>query len=488
MGLCRCQQLDVSNRCHKPRSGATVGLSARLIHLYLSLRTPVLLKLYLKHGQPNRQDVRRYILPSTRFSKQTNRPSAQDRIAQVANHLSSSGKPSLLEKHPDDIVVTTALRTAITKGGRGGFKDTAAADLLVGAFTSLLERSGIDPSLVEDIAVGTVLAPGGGATEFRAAALAAGFPESTAVKSLNRQCSSGLQACVDIANAIKTGMIEIGIGAGVESMSTQYGPQAVTEFSELLENHKSAAECKVPMGVLSEQMAKDRNVPRSAQDAFAANSYKKAIEAQKKGLFDEEIAPLKVKYTDPKTDEESEITVSRDDGVREGITAESLSKIKPAFAKDGSIHAGNASQISDGAAAVLLMKRSTAEKLGQKILGKYVSASIVGVPPLLMGIGPWKAIPVALGKAGISKDDVDIYEINEAFASQCLWCANELQIPHEKINPKGGAIAFGHPLGCTGARQVSTLLYELRRTGKKVGVTSMCVGTGMGMAAVWVAE
>jgi acetyl-CoA acyltransferase 1 len=235
---------------------------------------------------------------------------------------------------------------------------------------------------VEDISVGSVLAPGGGATEFRAAALAAGFPEATAVKSLNRQCSSGLQACVDIANAIRSGMIDIGIGAGVESMSQQYGPQAVTEFSELLEEHKQAAECKVPMGVLSEQMAKDRNISRQDQDRFAAESYRKALAAQKEGLFDAEIAPIKVKYEDPKTEKVTEITVSKDDEVREA-SFESLSKIKPAFAKDGSIHAGNASQISDGAAAVLLMKRSTAERLGQMILGKYVAASVVGVPPLL---------------------------------------------------------------------------------------------------------
>lgn len=267
-----------------------------------------------------------------------------------------------------------------------------------------------------------------------------------------------------------------------------YSPGAVTEFSELLESHKEAANCKVPMGVLSEQMAKDRSVDRKSQDAFASSSYQKAVAAQKAGLFDQEIAPLTVKWTDPKTDEEKTITVSRDDGVREGMTPESLGKIRPAFAKDGSIHAGNASQISDGAAAVLLMRRSVAEKLNQPILGKYVAASIVGVPPLLMGIGPWKAIPVALEKAGIDIDSVDIFEINEAFASQCLWCANELKIPMEKINPKGGAIAFGHPLGCTGARQVSTLLYELKRTGKKIGVSSMCIGTGMGMAAVWVAE
>jgi acetyl-CoA acyltransferase 1 len=417
---------------------------------------------------------------------------ALDRLSQLGNQISggtaAGGKAKLLEKNPDDIVVTAALRTAITKGGKGGFKDTFAADLMAGALKGIIERSKINPALVEDIVVGTVLAPGGGATEMRAASLAAGFPDSTAVRTLNRQCSSGLQACVDIANQIRSGMIEVGIGAGVESMSTQYGPGAVSEFSELLESHPEAANCKVPMGVLSEKMAKDRGIPRTTQDAFAAASFRKAAEAQAAGLFKEEILPLKVKFEDPKSGETKEIVVDRDDGVRPGVTAESLGKIRAAFAKDGSIHAGNASQVSDGAAAVLLMKRSTAEKLGQPILGKYVAASIVGVPPLLMGLGPWKAIPKVFELTGINKDDVDIFEINEAFASQCLFCANELGLPQEKINPKGGAIAFGHPLGCTGARQVSTLLYELKRTGGKVGVTSMCIGTGMGMAAVWVAE
>ncbi|KAK0617322.1 3-ketoacyl-CoA thiolase, partial [Immersiella caudata] len=358
---------------------------------------------------------------------------------------------------------------------------------MAGAFKGLIERSGINPALVEDICVGTVLAPGGGATEMRAAALVAGFPDTAAVRTLNRQCSSGLQACVDVANQIRAGMIEIGIGAGVESMSTQYGPGAVTEFSDLLESHPEAANCKVPMGVLSEDMAKARGVTRAAQDAFAAASFQKAVKAQAEGLFKEEIYPLKVKFEDPKSGETKEIVVDKDEGIRPGVTVESLGKIRPAFAKDGSIHAGNASQVSDGAAAVLLMKRSTAEKLGQKILGKYVAASIVGVPPLLMGVGPWKAIPKVFEITGLTKEDVDIFEINEAFASQCLWCANELGIPQEKINPKGGAIAFGHPLGCTGARQVSTLLYELKRRNEKIGVTSMCVGTGMGMAAVWVA-
>ncbi|KAL8395090.1 hypothetical protein RB595_002849 [Gaeumannomyces hyphopodioides] len=418
---------------------------------------------------------------------------ALDRLTQISGQLSGAlasggGRAKILEKHADDIVVTACLRTAFTKGGKGGFKDTQASDLMAGALKGIITRSRLNPALVQDICVGTVLAPGGGATEMRAAALVAGFPETTAVRTLNRQCSSGLQACVDVANQIKSGMIEIGVGAGVESMSTNYGPQAVAEFSELLEAHQEAANCKVPMGVLSEQMAKDRHVSRQSQDAFAAASYQKAAKAQAEGLFREEIEPLRVKFEDPKSGETKEVVVDRDDGVRPGVTAESLGKIKASFAKDGSIHAGNASQISDGAAAVLLMKRSTAERLGQQILGKFVQASIVGVKPLLMGEGPWAAIPKLFELTGVSKDDIDIFEINEAFASQCLWCANELGLPQEKINPKGGAIAFGHPLGCTGARQVSTLLYELRRTGNKVGVTSMCIGTGMGMAALWVAE
>ncbi|KAJ5899652.1 3-ketoacyl-CoA thiolase peroxisomal [Penicillium taxi] len=398
------------------------------------------------------------------------------RLAKVESHLNfNTQNPNtsigagndITFKHPDDIVVTCALRSALTKGGKGGFKDTQAADLLAGVLKAVIEKSGIDPKAIEDIAVGSVLPP-------------VAVPQSSVRLPF-------LLAIIDIANAIKSDMIDVGIGAGVESMSLQYGPGAVTEFSELLESHPASANCKVPMLILSEDMAKDRNVSRATQDAFAASSYQKAEKAQKEGLFKEEITPLKVNWVDPKSGETKTINVEADDGIRPGMTEESLSKIR-AVVKGGSIHAGNASQISDGAAAVLLMKRSTALRLGQTIIGKYVSASVIGVDPLLMGLGPWKAIPIALEKAGITKDQVDIYEINEAFASQCVYCVDQLGLPIEKVNPKGGAIAFGHPLGCTGARQVSTLLTELKRTNKKVGVTSMCVGTGMGVAAVWVAE
>ena len=248
-------------------------------------------------------------------------------------------------------------------------------------------------------------------------------------------------------------------------------------------------------------MAKKYNISRRAQDEFAASSYQKAEAAQKAGLFDAEIYPLTVKVTDPKTGEETSVTVKKDDGVRPGTTVESLSKLKPAFSKDGSTHAGNASQVSDGAAAVILARRSVAEKHGLPIIGKFVAGTVVGVPPAIMGIGPAVAIPKLLNKTGLTVDDVDIFEINEAFASQALYSVQvtfpscrlglivqHLKIPLEKVNPKGGAIAFGHPLGTTGARQISTLLTELKRTGKKVGLTSMCVGSGMGMAALFVAE
>jgi len=218
-------------------------------------------------------------------------------------------------------------------------------------------------------------------------------------------------------------MIDIGIGAGMESMSKNYGPQAMAEMSEAVHEHQEAKDILIPMGITSENVAKKYNISRRAQDEFAASSYQKAEKAQKSGYFDDEIYPLTVKYSDPKTGNETSITVSKDDGVRPGTTVESLSKLKPAFAKDGSTHAGNASQVSDGAAAVLLARRSVAEKHGLPIQGKFISGTVVGVPPAIMGVGPAYAIPKLLTKAGLTIDDIDIFEINEAFASQCLYSA-----------------------------------------------------------------
>ncbi|KAI7848868.1 Thiolase, N-terminal domain-containing protein [Circinella umbellata] len=412
------------------------------------------------------------------------------RLQQVSSHLAPSDNVAnkVGVKSPEDVVIVSALRSAITRARKGGFKDTLPEEILSGVFQGVLKQTKIDPSLVNDIAVGNVLPAGGGATNARMAALHAGFPDTTSVNTVNRQCSSGLQAVVQIATAIQTGLIEVGIGAGVESMTKNYGAGAMSATSEkIADSCPAAADCLVPMGITSENVAAEYKVDRQKQDAFAASSHTKAVEAQKNGWFKEEIVPLEAVVEDKEGNEKT-VVVDRDDGVRPGTSAESLAKLRPAFDEQGTTTAGNASQVSDGAAAVLLMKRKTAQKLGLPILGKYITSAVVGVPPRIMGVGPAYAIPVAVERAGLKLEDIDIYEINEAFASQAVYSVEKLGVPLEKVNPKGGAIAFGHPLGCTGARQIATLMPELKRQGKKLGVTSMCIGSGMGMAAVFESE
>jgi acetyl-CoA acyltransferase 1 len=259
-------------------------------------------------------------------------------------------------------------------------------------------------------------------------------------------------------------------------------------FSDAVLKDDNAAACLIPMGITSENVAEKYGITRADQDAFGADSMQKAVKAVKEGLFKDEILPIKVKWVDPKTKEEKEIVVDHDDGVREGVTAEVLGKLKPAFKPDGCTTAGTSSQVSDGAAAVLLARRSVAKKLGLPIIGKFVGAVAVGVPPEIMGIGPAVAIPAVLKKSGIEVSDVDVYEINEAFASQALYCSRKLGIPPKKINPQGGAIAIGHPLGTTGARQIVTGLARTKKTGEKLFVTSMCIGSGLGMASLIVNE
>ncbi|NXS27926.1 THIKB thiolase, partial [Pomatostomus ruficeps] len=271
--------------------------------------------------------------------------------------------------------------------------------------------------------------------------------------------------------------------------------------SSMMDNSK-ARDCLIPMGITSENVAEKFGVSRKKQDAFAFASQQNeqrslrwsdrnsvpvqgSAKAQQMGLFKTEIVPVKTTVSDNEGNKKT-ITVHQDEGIRPSTTLEGLAKLKPAFKEDGSTTAGNASQVSDGAAAVLLAKRSKAAQLGLPVLGVLRSFAVVGVPPDVMGIGPAYAIPVAVEKAGLTLDDIDIYEINEAFASQAVYCVEKLGIPMEKVNPLGGAIALGHPLGCTGARQVVTLLNELKRRGKRAyGVVSMCIGTGMGAAAVF---
>jgi len=347
-------------------------------------------------------------------------------------------------KNPDDIVVTFAARTPLTKAFKGGLKDTPIDYLLMQLFQHALEKSKIDPKLVEDISVGNVNEPYI-PYKARAAALAAGFPNTTALSSVNRFCSSGLMAIQGIANQISSGSIEIGLAVGVESMS-QSPKEGLSLAPEVLSASQEAEDCLQPMGQTSENVGKDFNVPREAQDRFAAKSYQKAEHAQKSGWFDEEIVPITTKVKDPKTGEIKQVTVTADDGIRYGTTFESLSKIRPAFPKWGDKSTGgNSSQVTDGGAVVLLMKRSTAEKLGQPILAKFCGSTVVGLAPRIMGIGPSLAIPKLLGKFGLTKDDIDIFEINEAFASMAVYCLRELGIEEEKVNPRGGAYVYYRP-------------------------------------------
>ncbi|MBW0517927.1 hypothetical protein O181_057642 [Austropuccinia psidii MF-1] len=412
-------------------------------------------------------------------------------VRQIGSSISSKvGKVAVMIKHDDDAVICAAVRTPITRAKKGGFKDSCPEDLLSAALAGVADRARLsDKALVEDIAVGSVLAPGGAATVSRMAALHAGYPNTTALNTINRQCSSGLAAINQIANEIVTGQIDIGIAAGVESMTMGYGAGAMPEkMSDEVTALPEAADCLLPMGITSENVASQFGISRREQDEFAAKSFSKALAAQCAGKFKEEIIPVKALWIDPKSGDETHIIVSEDDGIRDGVTVESLSKLKPVFSKTGSTHAGNASQVSDGAAAVLLARRSVARKLGLPILGKFHSATVVGVPPRIMGVGPLYAVNQLLQKAGLRKEEIDFYEINEAFASQAVYSIKELGIPFEKVNPVGGAIAFGHPLGATGARQVATGLAEAKRSRASLFVTSMCIGTGMGMAALFVNE
>lgn len=319
------------------------------------------------------------------------------------------------------------------------------------------------------------------------AAFTAGFPDTTTVHTVNRQCSSGLQAFASAAAAITAGQYEVAIAAGVESMSTSSMGGSVSDLDPDVFKSETAKQCLTPMGITSENVAAKFGITRIAQDTMATMSHTRALKAQAEGRFTSEIVPVTTTIKD-KEGKVSTITVSKDDGPRAGTTVEKLAKLKAAFKKGGTTTAGNSSQVSDGAAAVLLMKRSKAKALGCPIIGSFKAFSCVGVPPEIMGIGPAVAIPAVLKKTGDSIADIDVFEINEAFASQATYSVNHCGIDMAKVNPNGGAIALGHPLGCTGARQIATLMAELKRTGGKKGVISMCIGTGMGAAAVFERE
>lgn len=432
---------------------------------------------------------------------------AQQRQAVLLGHLSSAAA-SAAEQHTiaaqptaagdsaayerravaeDDVVIVSSCRTALCKAKRGGFKDTPVDDLIAAVLKETIRRTGVEPEAVGDVCFGSVMGPSSQrANECRIAMFLAGFPESVPVHTVNRQCSSGLQAIAQTAASIRAGYYTIGIAGGVESMTTN--PMAWEgAVNPRVAESQCAQDCLLPMGLTSENVASQYGVSRETQDAFAARSHRLAAAAQAAGKFKAEIVPVATVLKDPKTGEEKRVVIDADDGIRAGATPASLGQLKPVFKKGGTTTAGNSSQVTDGAAATMLMTRREAVRRGLPILGIFRSFAAVGVPPAVMGIGPAVAIPAAVEMAGLSLDDIDVYEINEAFASQATYSVDKLGLDIDKVNPNGGAIALGHPLGCTGARQTATLLYEMQRRGKgaRFGVVSMCIGSGMGAAAVF---
>lgn len=409
------------------------------------------------------------------------------------------GKAAVLAKAASDIVILSANRTPICRSYKGQLKDAYPEQLLAAVLAATRDAvPNLDPSVVEDVAVGVVLSELGGSKAARMALNHVGYPNTTTLHTVNRACASSLQAVAAIAAEIRTGMISTGIAAGMESMTRNYGSKAIpVDLWPVLKEspNKHARDCIMSMGLTSENVAKRYGVSRQDQDAFAAESHAKAAAARAAGHFHAEIVPVTTpfqevdkqgnKVGDPKT-----ITVNQDDGIRDSVSIESMAKLKPVFASDGASTAGNSSQVSDGAASVLLMRRSTATELGLSghILGKFVTAVTVGCDPDEMGIGPALAIPRLLQDTGLSTEDINRWEINEAFASQALYSIRKLGLENANVNPDGGAIALGHPLGATGARMTATMIHGLRREQGELGVVSMCVGTGMGSAALFALE
>eukprot|EP00461_Guttulinopsis_vulgaris_P001421 UN01421 len=360
-------------------------------------------------------------------------------------------------KSDDDIVIVAAVRTAITNARKGGFAETPVEELLAAVFKEAISRAKIDPALIDDIVVGSVLGQNvQRANEARIAQFLAGIPYTTSLQTCNRQCASGAQAIAHVAASIHAGFYDIGLAAGVESMSTaKMGWDG--EMNPKIFLNPLAKDCLLPMGITSENVATKYGIGRVEQDTLAALSNNRAVKAIEEGKFKDEIVPVTVTKTDPKTGQKVKKVVDTDEGPKPS-TVESLGKLKPAFG--GHSTGGNSSKVSDGAAATLLMKRRTAVTLGCEILGVFHGYVVAGCEPSLMGTGPVYAIPKLFEKAGITDKDVDLYDINEAFGSIPIVAMKKLNIDIEKVNINGGAIALGHPLGVTGNRVVATLLYR----------------------------
>ena len=387
----------------------------------------------------------------------------------------------------NDAVIVSAVRTPVGKAPNGTLRTTRPDDLAALVIGEVLRRAhGLDPATVDDVILGCAMPEGEqGLNVARIASLRAGVPVSASAVTVNRFCSSGLQAIAYAAERIMCGFTEVVIAGGTESMSlVPMGGNKISPNPSLVERYPDVY---LSTGLVGENHARESQISREEQDAFAYRSHQRAVAAIDAGRFkDETIAvPVRTLITTGKKPSIVESMFETDEGPRRDTSVEALAKLRPAFHVNGTVTAGNSSQTSDGAAAVVVMSAARAKALGLTPMARFVAYATAGVEPERFGIGPVPAIHKALKLAGLSLDQIDLVELNEAFASQALACLRELPIDPEKVNVNGGAIALGHPLGCTGAKLTASLLYEMPRRQARYGIVSMCVGGGMGAAGIF---
>ncbi len=389
-----------------------------------------------------------------------------------------------------EAVIVAAVRTPVGKAPSGMLRETRPDEMAAAVIAELTKRvPGMKPDEIEDVIIGCAFPEAEqGLNMGRAAALRAGLPYTVPGQTVNRFCSSGLQTIAVAAERIMSGFADVIIAGGAESMSMV--PMSGNTFAPdpYLAEHYPAV--YTSMGVTAENVARKYRVGREEQDAFALQSHVKAALAIREGRFKDEIVPLTLKKKEFRPEGKPHVMTGgvvfdTDEGVRLDTTAEALAKLKPVFHAKGTVTAGNSSQTSDGAAAAVVMSKEKARQLGLKPLGAFRAFAVAGVPPELMGVGPMEAIPKALRLAGLTLDQIDLIELNEAFAAQALAVINELALPPERVNVNGGAIALGHPLGCTGAKLTATLLHEMQRRKARYGMVTMCIGGGMGAAGIF---
>ena len=383
----------------------------------------------------------------------------------------------------NDAVIVSAVRSAVGRGKPdGALAATHPVDLSAHLIRDVVRRAGIDPAEVDDVVWGCAMPEAAqGLNVARNSALRAGLPVDSSAATVNRFCSSGLQAVAQAAQAVMSGWQDVVVAGGVEMMSQV----PMSGYHTRL--HPDLTESYIGMGFTAERVAERYKVSRAEQDAFALESQRKAVKAIETGVFADQILPIPVERVTWKGAKKSveTWTFDRDETPRAETTAEGLAKLRPAFKANGTVTAGNASPYSDGSAALLVMSRASAEAHGVKPIARLVSFAVGGVEPDVMGIGPVAAVPKALKKAGMSLGDVSVIEFNEAFAAQALAVATELGMDLSRVNVNGGAIALGHPLGATGAKLSTQLIYELQRRGGGVGMVTMCIGGGMGAAGIF---